>query len=51
MRIHLLSGLHNELSAFTPQVLEAEVVILAGDIDVRARGVAWAKKAFPGPVL
>lgn len=51
MRIHLLSDLHVEFSAFTPQVLEADVFILAGDIDVKTRGVAWAKQAFSGPVL
>lgn len=51
MRIHLLSDLHNEFSPFTPQVLEADVVVLAGDIDVKTRGVDWAKRAFSGPVL
>ncbi|MEH6486711.1 MULTISPECIES: metallophosphoesterase [Pseudomonas] len=51
MRIHLLSDLHNEFSPFSPQMLNADVVVLAGDIDVKARGVAWAKQAFSGPVL
>ena len=51
MRIHLLSDLHNEFSPFTPEVLDADVVILAGDIDVKTRGVEWAKKTFSGPVL
>ena len=51
MRIHLLSDLHNEFSPFTPEVLETDVVILAGDIDVKTRGVDWAKRAFSGPVL
>jgi Icc-related predicted phosphoesterase len=51
MRIHLLSDLHIEFSAFTPQLLEVDVVILAGDINVKTRGVAWAKQAFCGPVL
>ncbi|WP_137823032.1 metallophosphoesterase family protein [Pseudomonas sp. D(2018)] len=51
MRIHLLSDLHNEISPFVPEVVDADVVILAGDIDVKARGLAWAKQVFSGPVL
>jgi len=51
MKIHLLSDLHNEFDRFTPDELEADVVILAGDIDLKTRGVEWAKKAFAGPVL
>lgn len=51
MRIHLLSDLHNEHDAYKPQDHDADIVILAGDIDVRARGVEWAKKAFQCPVL
>ncbi|CDM42348.1 MULTISPECIES: metallophosphoesterase [Pseudomonadaceae] len=51
MRIHLLSDLHNEFSAFTPEQLDCDVVILAGDIDLKARGVEWAKQSFSGPVL
>ncbi len=51
VRIHLLSDLHNEFSPYIPQLLDVDVVILAGDIDVKTRGVAWAKQAFTGPVL
>ncbi|WP_347909878.1 metallophosphoesterase [Pseudomonas grandcourensis] len=51
MRIHLLSDLHHEFRPFVPEVVDADVVILAGDIDVKARGVAWAKQAFSCPVL
>ncbi len=51
MRIHLLSDLHNEFSRFEPEVLDADVVVLAGDIDLKARGVAWAEKTFSCPVL
>lgn len=46
MRINLLSDLHNEFSPFTSEVLEADVVILAGDIDVKTRGLDWAKRTF-----
>lgn len=41
MRIHLLSDLHNECSPFSPTVPDADVVILAGDIEVKTRGVEW----------
>lgn len=51
MRIHLLSDLHLEFSVYAPQVEDADVVILAGDIDVKARGVDWARQAFRGHVL
>ncbi len=51
MRIHLLSDLHNEFRPFTPEPLDCDVVILAGDIDLKARGVEWARKSFSTPVL
>lgn len=51
MLIHLLSDLHNEFSPFTPEPLDCDVVILAGDIELKARGVEWAKQAFSTPVL
>lgn len=35
MRIHLLSDLHNEHDAYKPSAVDADVVILAGDIDVK----------------
>lgn len=51
MRIHLLSDLHNEFGPFTPAPVDCDLVILAGDIDVKARAVEWARQAFSGPVL
>lgn len=39
MRIHPLSDLHNEFAPFTPKVRDADVVILAGDIDLGVRGI------------
>lgn len=51
MRIHLLSDLHNEFEHFAPKVTDADVVILAGDIDVKLRGVEWARQVFSAPVL
>ena len=51
MRIHVLSDLHLEIRLLTPQSTAADVVILAGDIHVKARGVTWARQAFAGPVF
>ena len=56
MRIHLLSDLHLELSpsrrtAFKPEVLDADVTVLAGDIDKGPRVLEWARSTFPGRVL
>ncbi len=48
MRIYVLSDLHNEFDKFLPplSVDQYDVVILAGDIDLAARGVEWAAKEF-----
>lgn len=46
MRIHILSDLHNEFAPFTPATVQADVVILAGDIDIKTKGVEWAQSAF-----
>jgi predicted phosphodiesterase len=51
MRIHLLSDLHLEFASYAPQVHDADVTVLAGDIHTKGRSVAWALAAFPGRVL
>ncbi len=52
MRIHILSDLHLEFEAFTPPALEAEAVVLAGDISPGRNGLKWAVKTFPDrPVI
>jgi predicted phosphodiesterase len=51
MRIHLLSDLHLEFQDFSPATHDADVVVLAGDIDLLARGVVWANKNFHCPVI
>lgn len=51
MRVRLLSDLHNEFSTFIPDKLDADVVILAGDIDTKARGISWALEHFSCPVF
>jgi len=42
----ILSDLHNEFQPFQPVPTDADVVILAGDIDVKARSGQWAARAF-----
>jgi len=51
MKLHILSDLHLEFSARHPPLhfppTDAEVVILAGDIDNGTRGIDWAEATFP----
>jgi predicted phosphodiesterase len=47
MKIHVLSDLHLEFDIFKPESTDADVVVLAGDIDVRSKGIAWARATFP----
>ncbi|HWQ37852.1 MAG TPA: metallophosphoesterase [Burkholderiales bacterium] len=50
MRIRVLSDLHLEFSdrhpPFEPPEADAEVVVLAGDIDNGTRAIDWAERAF-----
>ncbi|MEX5592481.1 metallophosphoesterase family protein [Pseudomonas orientalis] len=48
MRLHVVSDLHNEFDLFRQPTLDpaVDVVILAGDIDKKVRGVHWANDAF-----
>jgi predicted phosphodiesterase len=48
MKIHILSDLHNEFSIFEPITgIDADVIVLAGDIGKGASGIFWAREAFP----
>lgn len=51
MKLYVLSDLHNEFAPFTPPITDADIVVLAGDIDIQARGVNWANKVFSQPVI
>ncbi|MEB0027738.1 metallophosphoesterase [Pseudomonas sp. MH9.2] len=51
MKLYILSDLHNEFSQFTPLPTDADLVILAGDIDIHARGVTWANQTFSCPLI
>ena len=51
MKIHFLSDLHNERDPYTPVVRDADLIILAGDIDEGTKGMAWARRTFDCPVF
>jgi len=53
LKIHVLSDLHIEFEPFTPSLAanEADVVVLAGDIGIKTRGIEWARRAFSCPVI
>ncbi len=47
MKILVLSDLHNEFTVFEPARTDADVVVLAGDIDNGDGGIVWAREAWP----
>jgi predicted phosphodiesterase len=47
VRIHVLSDLHLEFAPFTPPSVDADVVVLAGDVHPGLRGLAWAAVQWP----
>ena len=53
MRIHILSDLHNEFDEYVPSptARSADILILAGDIDVGLRGMEWADRTFSQQVI
>lgn len=51
MKIAIYSDLHLEFSEFEPPPVEADVVVLAGDISVRSLGVMWANQTFKCQVI
>ncbi len=51
MRIRIYSDLHLEFAEFDPPANDADIVILAGDISTKTRGVKWANSAFRCPVI
>jgi hypothetical protein len=44
MRLQILSDLHMEAGDYRPEKTDADVVILAGDINVGCGGIQWANK-------
>ena len=52
MKLHVLSDLYVEFGQFDPPEVNADTVILAGDIHVRKKGLLWALEKFKDkPVL
>lgn len=51
MKIHVLSDIHVEFEPYVPIATDADVVVLAGDIHTKNRGVAWANESFSCPVI
>jgi predicted phosphohydrolase len=52
MKLHLLSDLHLEFAPFTPPKTDADVVILAGDIQPGVKALPWIENNFPNqPVV
>ncbi len=52
MKIHLLSDLHCEFINYEPQKTDADLIIIAGDLNTGTKGVKWLKKHFTDvPVL
>ncbi len=51
MKVCVLSDLHLEFESFEPAVQDADLVVLAGDIHTKERGVRWANGAFSTDVL
>ena len=51
MKLQIYSDLHLEFARFEPATSDADVVILAGDIDIKSRGVHWANDTFQCPVI
>ena len=46
MRIHILSDLHSEFAAFHGNQMDADVVVLAGDVHTGANGIKWILETF-----
>ena len=44
--LHILSDLHLEFVSYSPSV-DADIILLAGDIHVGTKGLAWAREFFP----
>lgn len=47
MRFQIHSDLHSEFARFDSAPSDADVVILAGDIDLKSRGVKWGQRDIP----
>lgn len=46
MRVHILADLHLEFAPFQPKKVDADVVVLAGDVHTGLNGIRWILKTF-----
>jgi Icc-related predicted phosphoesterase len=51
MQLHILSDLHLEFAELQIPETGADIVVLAGDIDIGMKGVEWAARTFPDTPL
>jgi predicted MPP superfamily phosphohydrolase len=52
MRVQILSDLHLEFAPFQSNNVDADVIVLAGDVHTGKNGIKWILKAFPDrPVI
>ena len=51
MKLQIFSDLHLEFAQLEPVSRDADLVIFAGDIDLKSRGVTWANEVFQCPVI
>ncbi len=52
MKLHILSDLHIETKKFVLPKTDADVLVLAGDINRATKGMEWALESFPDkPIL
>jgi Icc-related predicted phosphoesterase len=52
MRMRILSDLHLEFAPFQPADVDADVIVLAGDIHTGRNGLEWILRTFPSrPVI
>lgn len=52
MRLHIFSDVHAEFARFDPPKVEADVVVIAGDLHVGREGIKWIRRQFSGqPVV
>lgn len=52
MRVHILSDLHLEFAPFEPSNVDADVIVLAGDVHTGRNGIKWILKTIPDrPVI
>lgn len=51
MKVYVLSDLHAEFEPFVPPSLEVDLIVLAGDINKKTRGIEWASDTFSCEVV